>query len=473
MIEERSSERLPPYSEEAERASVGSMMLDPLRVIPIARGNKRLTAEMFYMPSMRVAVAGCFALMDSGTPPDLVTLTEHLRMTGKLEQIGGFVTLSNLVDECAAVQNAEYYLEIVRQKYILRALVVVARDLEREAYQAEDGEQLLQDAPRRMLEIIDESVKQASNATVMDEVIENWEHPKQGLHLPYPRLDKMMCGLGPGIIILAGRPSQGKTTLEDCLALCLSTMEEPVPIGRVTMDMDQKRLMQRALCRHGGVSLSKLMRGHANHVDIEKVKTARDFLADAPVYINDWDYDIAGICAWARAMVFKHGIKVLTIDYVQQIQIAGRAGDRLSDNENGRITIVSRELKRLALQLQIPILVLSQLRRGADTKDHVPDLDDLRGSGSLEQDARQVLLVYEDPDGTPMGKGKNWTDTIVHLAKSQDGPTGAVDFKFLRHYFLFEEKPAPMEEGELEGDGGLHLGELGKRKNDDVPWIEE
>jgi replicative DNA helicase len=432
------------YSDEAEKASLGGMLLDAYKVAEFASNALKLKPEAFYHKKHQIIYAGIMRMLTDGRPVDVLTLASRLEGDGALEQVGGKGYLDELTVAIPTVEHAEYYLDLVRQKYILRRITEESLGLESEARTTERGDELLKTVPGRYADIIDEVSRKKTLKSIIAGLIEKWKKAHEvkrgftGLPTPWASLNKITCGLQPGIYMIAARPSQGKTTVEDQITEFLAN--QGIPVARATLDMTVERLLARTTARHAGVSLPKLNAGFAGDNQIAKVTEAGEIISEYPMFITDELYDVNAICTWVRAMKIKHNIQLFTLDYVQQVEVVGRAGQYM--NENQVLTQVSRKFKRLALELKIPVILLSQLNRGSDQEDRIPTLSDLRGSGSLEQDANMVILLYHDKkEQDQHGKRPQWMD----VAKNQDGPTGTLPFWFWANYFRFDE--APVENG--------------------------
>jgi replicative DNA helicase len=436
---EEARKGIPPHNEEAERGALGAMLMDGLRLVPVAR-RMRLKPESFFSVPNQTVFRAVLETFDGAKGVDLVTVGDWLKTHGKEVEVGGIRFLEDLVDATPTAAHGDHYLDVVRQKFILREVQRVASEIAFEVHRQDRGDEFLKQVPTRFMQIIDGVVEVKNNREEMAEIIQEWRdiHDKKtraGLPIPFPRLHGIVGGLCPGLVIVAGRPSEGKTTFEDNLSSYVAG--EGFAVGRITMDMTRKRLLARALCRKGGVSLPKFKFGYAGESNFSKVGAAADVLSEYPMFINEDDRELMGICTWARAMKMRHEMQMLTIDYVQQIEDAAATSWQ---GEHQTITKVSRVLKRLANELKIPVLLVSQLNREAEKSQRAPRLSDLRGSGSLEQDASVAMLVYRDPDidrgyDKETGKRPTWVD----VAKNQDGETGVVEFWMHQNYFLFEE----------------------------------
>jgi replicative DNA helicase len=440
------SGRVPPYSEEAEKAALGSMLMDAVRVMPLAM-NLKIKPVAFYVPAHAEIFEAALGLHTAGKPVDVLTVEEDLKHTGKLEKVGGSQYLQGLVDATPTSAHAEYYLNIIRQKGLLRAEISLHTELIGECFQEEDGDSHVRQVPARFAEIIEGVTREVSNIETMNKLVDRWREaklhnkPAIGLTLPWTKLTELLCGLETGVTILAGRPSQGKTTIEDEVSVWNAA--DGIPVARVTLDSSRDELLGRTLCRKAGVSLPKLKFGFAGESQLAKIEEVKEVIADYPMWINDTDRDWRSICTWARLMKAKHDIQLLTVDYLQLIS-APEMG-RSEWDANARITYVSGQLKKLSFELGIPVLVLSQLNRAVEKDGREPKLSDLRDSGAIEQDASKVLFVYRDEDKVKeMEKNdpkatKHRRPMWVDVLKHKDGVTGKLPYWMYPPYFRFVE----------------------------------
>ncbi|MFA5187376.1 MAG: DnaB-like helicase C-terminal domain-containing protein [Patescibacteria group bacterium] len=427
-----------PWSNEAERGVIGAMLLDAYKVVPYATSTMKVLPEAFYSAKNRIIYATILKMCEEGSPVDVLTVSEKLKAKGNLQEIGGLTELNNIMGEVPSVGNAEYYMDLVRQEYIKRSIIEKSRLTENEAGTAERGDDILTRIPQRFLDIIEGVVEKRSLSKTANELIADWEAVKSGkkkvtgLMTPWNRMNEILGGMDIGLYVIAGRPSQGKTTVEDIISVYNASIGNAV--ARVTLDLNERRLLARAICRKSGVSLPKLKNGHFSDVQAETVREVAEVIAGYPMFINDYDRDIAGICTWARSMKIQNAIKLLTVDYVQQVRITGK--DIRMWNENQEITYVSQTFKGLANELKIPIILLSQLNRDSDRGERIPALTDLRGSGSIEQDAAVVIMSYKDKSYPDINyRTPQWLD----VQKNQDGDTGGIEYWFMREYFDFQE----------------------------------
>ncbi len=455
----REQDRTPPHSEEAERGVLGCFMLEPARTVPLAMVQYSLRPDSFYVPVHRTLATALFDMAKGDVSRiDLLTVGDYLGQHNLLDQVGGSSFLERLIDDTPTASHAEHYMAIVRKKAIARGVIERSQNIHDEAYIVEDPEKLALEASQRYVDILGDVREEMTNGEAMERSIAAWtdakafregdasKKPAIGLETPWPKLTNLMCGLEPGLIVVAGRPSAGKTTLEDCLAVYAADALK-VPVARATLDSTKRKLWDRTLCRYAGVSLPKLKFGFAGHSQLNECSQQAVYLAQLPVFIHDGLYDIDSICAWARFMRARHNIGLFTVDYVQQITVAG-SSRFLADNENARLEYISRCLKRLWRELKIPIMVLSQLSRAIekDSKsgDRDPRMSDLRGSGALEQDADVILFCHTDlkkkaaMEETRRGATKHKRPVWFRQLKHKEAEQGDIAMWLHAPYFMFE-----------------------------------
>jgi len=449
-----------PFSEEAERGALGSILLEADRLLPIAIHQVRMSATAFHLPAHRIIFEAMMSFQDDDKwrPVDVLTLSEHLKSKNQLDEMGGIGYLNRLIDDTPTASHGEHYLDIVRQRWVQRHIIDICRKTECEAHEVENGEQLLRDIPQRFIDIAEPDKEDETNTQVLEKSVERWTRATAGdldlgLRVPLDELNEVMCGLETGITILAGRPSAGKTTLEGQISESLAAAGYHV--GRVTLDGSRQEILERDVCRKAGVSLPKLKGGNV-YGKMDVVKNAAREIGGYPMYITDQERDIRMICSWARMHHMRHGLDLLTVDYIQIVQASDMG--RSQWEANARTTYISGMLKALAFELDIPILVLSQFSREVDKSERAPKLSDLRDSGSLEQDAHKVVLIFQDmkineqmeqmmPDST-----RKLRPTRIVLAKHKNGDVRATTWWLRPHYFRFENELAVGPTGDDFGD---------------------
>ncbi|MHC4616800.1 MAG: replicative DNA helicase [Planctomycetota bacterium] len=452
------TERIPPQDQDAEAGALGAMLLDAMRMVPIAMG--KIGPESFYSPAHAKICAAIYelAVTKHFLGIDTLTVGAKLRETDELEKIGGMIELDRLIDNTPTAEHGEYYVDIVADKAIARSMIATVRDVENEAYRAESAEKLLASLPDRFAGLIRPSAEEKTNKELMDDSLARWrraaeeDEPAIGLPTPWPDLTKPLCGLEPGLTILAARPSQGKTTMEDQIRVDLAG--EGIPVGCITLDSSKQDLLDRALSRKAGVSLPKLKYGWAGGANFGQIEDARDILAKYPMYINDQARDIRHICSLGRQWKLKYDIQLLTVDFLQLIE-AAEVG-RMGWDAKIVVTLASKRLKALGFELGIPVLALSQLNRNIerDTREtrggkksvsiRIPQLSDLRDSGSIEQDAEKVIFLYKDlkrakemEEESP-GATKKLRPMWAEIMKNKNGETGSVPLWLRANYFRFD-----------------------------------
>jgi len=441
-----------PQADEAERAVLGALVVESDSIIPLARLTMGLKPECFYNPTVRRAVEAIYEMFDKRQPVDILTVCQKLGDDESRQM------LMQAVDSTPTTANAQFYMELVRQKHMARETIRIAREIEEDAHTVENPDALLAKAPQLFVDLLSGIPKvEVTNEDRLNASVETWRELKarrergefnvlRGLPTPFPCMDKWTSGWMPGLIMLAGRPSAGKTTLEDHIVMKL--LHEGMPVARVALDMSPSIVLERTACRMAEVSFPKLNKGYASERQLSDVETAKDRIKNLPMYINHLDRDVRSVCTWARNMHRRHGIKMLTVDFVQLLNYEnpGKFLDR--NSEMGKI---SGMLKNLALELNIPVILLSQMSRSSEKESRRPQLSDLRDSGTLEQDASVVLFVYKDAKNpeTMVNEYATRRNVWVDCLKNQNGETSRQTFYFHAHYFLFEE--AGVDDF---GDGG-------------------
>jgi replicative DNA helicase len=447
------SERIPPFSEEAERGLLGAILLDGLRIMPLALRILGPKDDVFYVPANGIIWTTLVKLADrhSGAGIDILTVTDELRRTGALEAIGGAAYLDKIIDSTPTSTHGEYYLDLVRQKYILRRTIEVCRAVGAEAFSQEQGDVFLKSIAPRFVEIVSDVSREKSNLEVMQTRVQEFHKAKEareagepirsmGLETPWMKLTSLLGGLEPGLTIVAGRPSAGKTTFESQIATHIASLG--IPVARVSLDSPREELLDRDLSRKAGVSLPKAKQGYAKQNQLLAMDEAAVLLGDYPMHITTRDRDIRTICTWIRAMKMLHNVQLATVDYVRLVG-AAEMGSKEHDT-TARVSLVSGRLKGLSLELGIPILLLVQLNREYAKGDKEPQLSDLSDSGSLEQDASKVIFLHIDGkqkkamEEAEPGATKHQRPVWVDVAKNKNGETAKLAFWMLPPYFRFE-----------------------------------
>jgi replicative DNA helicase len=443
-------QRLPPQAVEAERAVLGAMMLGEDAV---ARVIETLDESCFYRDAHRKVFEAVITLFDQSEPADLVTVREVLKSAGHLDAVGGELYLAELLDEVATTANVEHYARIVLESAIKRKLINSLTGVITDAFDSgEDASDLLDRAEQSIFSLSERrlrkgalSLEEVLHSTF--ELIEKAHQRKGGLPgVPtgYKLLDEKLAGLqSSDLIILAGRPSMGKTAFALNVARNVA-VDEGLPVAFFSLEMSNHQLAQRMLCAEARLDIHAVRTGRLPPTDWQKLSMSVGRLADGPIFIDDTaSLGILEFRAKARRLKAEHNIGLVMVDYLQLM-----TGPRAAESRQIEITMISRALKALAKELDIPVLALSQLSRAVETRggDHRPQLSDLRESGALEQDADVVLFMYREeyykPD-KPEAQGR--ADVII--GKQRNGPIGTVPLMFHSEYARFDNlAPAAMAE---------------------------
>ena len=443
MIEER----VPPQNIEAEQAVLGAMLIDKEA---IAKATEVLSADDFYREAHRVIFSAMLELYNKNEAVDMVTVTEILKRDNKLEDIGGIAYITSLANVVLTAANVKYHAEIVAEKSVLRQLVRVSTEIAAMGYEAnEDVGTLLDTAESRILEISNRKKKTdftAINDVLMDSVqsIESLLQNKGGLTgLPagFADLDKLTSGLHPSdFIILAARPSMGKTALALNIVQNVALRAhkviggEPRSVAFFSLEMSKEQLVNRMLCAEAGIDSQRLRVGEMHDEDWTHLWDACDTMSRAKIYIDD----TAGITAMemrsrARRLKAEHGLDLIVVDYLQLMQGSGKRNN--SGDRQQEVSEISRSLKALARELDVPVLALSQLSRSVESRQvKRPMLSDLRESGSLEQDADIVAFLYREDYYNPDTENKH---TELIIAKHRNGPVDTVNLFFQKQFTKF------------------------------------
>jgi replicative DNA helicase len=444
-------DRLPPHSTEAEKGVLGCQLLSPNDCVgEVIEKLKDDAAEAHYDLRHQVIQKELFEMFNARLPIDLITLQQRLKDKQLLEQVGGIAYLSQLQDAVPSAANLSYYLEIVREKYLLRKLIATCSGVVGKVYDYEgEVEALLDEVEKEILRVNESRVQNGVlpiNTLVHDaiETIEKYfgrQGQLGGLATGFVDLDKMTDGLHGGeMIIIAARPSMGKTSLAMNIAEHVA-MESKLPVGVFSLEMSAASLILRMMCSLARVNLRSIREGFMSESDFPKLTNAAGRLSASKLFIDDTaGLSILQLRARARRMAQQHGIKLFVIDYLQLLNSTAR---RAQENRQQEIADISSGIKALAKELNVPIIVLSQLNRELEKdKSRKPRLSDLRESGSIEQDADLVGLLYkpnagDDEDGAAVEESDGIPVNFL-IAKQRNGPTGDVHLTFLKPYTRFE-----------------------------------
>ncbi|MGD9678379.1 MAG: replicative DNA helicase [Vulcanibacillus sp.] len=431
-------DRIPPQNIEAEQAVLGAILLEKETLITI---NDILTAEDFYRAVHQKIYKAMINISETREPVDLITLTAELQKNKILEEIGGVTYLTDLVNAVPTAANAEYYAKIVEEKSIIRRLIKVATDIATTGYSSgEEVDELVGTAERKILEI---SHKKISNGFVLikdilaktiDQIdyLHNNSGEVTGTVSGFSDLDKMTLGFQKSdLIIVAARPSVGKTAFSLNVAQNIACRGK-LPVAIFSLEMAASQLVQRMISAEGNLDSHKLRTGRLDDSDWNKLTAAISTLSEAPIYIDDTPgISIFDIRSKARRLKMEKGLSLIIVDYLQLITVRGKL-----DNRQQEISEISRQLKNIARELEVPVIALSQLSRAVEQRqDKRPMLSDIRESGSIEQDADIVTFLYREDYYDPETENKNIVEIII--AKHRNGPTGKVELVFLKNYNKF------------------------------------
>ena len=437
---EEKSPRVPPQNIEAEQAVLCAMLIDKEA---IARVTEILNGDDFYREAHRVIFNVMTELYGKNEAVDLITVTDALKRDNKLEDVGGIAYVTALANAVPTAANVKYHADIVAEKSVLRQLVRVSTEIAAMGYEgADDADSIMDKAEKMILEIA--SNRKTGDFTPINQIvidtfskIENLYESKgglTGLSTGFKDLDKLTAGLQPSdLILVAARPSMGKTAFTLNIASHVA-LKENKPVAFFSLEMSKEQLMQRMLCAEGLVESQRLRVGDLDEQDWQKLIAAADKFSKAPLYIDDTPgISIMELRSKARRLQQEKGLSLVLIDYLQLMQ--GRA-NKNGDNRQQEISEISRSLKSLARELNVPVIALSQLSRSVESRQiKKPMLSDLRESGSLEQDADIVMFLYREDYYNAETENKNITDVIV--AKHRNGPVDTVQLFFHKEFTKF------------------------------------
>ena len=433
-------DRMPPASIEAEQAVLGAMLLKPDAVTTAA---EELSADDFYRETHRLIFEAMMELKERTEPVDLVTLTEQLKKADKLAKIGGIPALSLIANSVPTAANVHYHARIVHEKAQLRSLINAATEIAGAAYEsADEVEDIMDSAEKRILQV--SSGKRSKDFVPLQDILldtleqidlrYNNKGSITGLPTGFTELDHLTAGLQKSdLILVAARPSMGKTafTLNIAAHVVLRAKE---PVAFFSLEMSKEQLVQRLLCSEGRIDSQRLRVGELEEKEWGDLIDTANRLSAAPLYIDDTPgITVMELRSKARRLKAEHGLSLIVIDYLQLMQ--GRAS-KSGDNRQQEISEISRSLKALARELNVPVIALSQLSRSVESRQiKRPMLSDLRESGSLEQDADIVMFLYREDYYDPETENKNITEVII--AKHRNGPVDTVDLTFLKQFTKF------------------------------------
>ncbi|PYJ50199.1 MAG: replicative DNA helicase [Verrucomicrobia bacterium] len=451
--------RSPPHSLEAEQGVLGSMLISPRETI--SECVEKINEEYFYVPAHQTIYNLLVDLWNAGQAIDLITFTQVLRDRNLLQSVGGAAFVTSLFTFVPTAANVQYYLDIVRDKYILREIITAATESVRRAYEEQDEVNNLLDEVEQRIFAVGEDRFKGEMLSMKEQVMSTLESIEKlfenkgaitGVSTGFRDLDKLTSGLHSSeMSVIAARPSMGKTALAMNIAEH-AAIEVKLPVAIFSLEMSAQQLVQRMLCSRARVNLAKTRDGFLAEADFPKLTHAASKLAEAKIFIDDTaGLTILELRAKARRLKAQHDVRLIIVDYLQLLRSTSR---RAQDNRQLEISEISAGLKGLAKELKIPIIVVAQLNRNPEIRTGsgkgVPRLADLRESGSIEQDADLVgLLVREeyyadsDEERTELeGKAE------LIIAKQRNGPIGQVKLTFLKDFTRFEDRAEDAAESQ-------------------------
>lgn len=446
-----SLDRVPPQSIESERALLGALLLKPDAIHDVA---DLIKSDSFYAEKHRLIFAAMRELSDRGEPIDQLTLTERLQNQGLLERAGGRAYLAELAAAAPAPGNYAHYADLVSRKSLMRALIDASYEITEAAFdEARDTIEVLDEAEKKVYAVGNASAVHKFVA-ISDKVHDAWERLEalskredgiRGVPSGFPDLDTLLSGFHPSdLVILAARPSMGKTSLALDIARN-AAVRHNVPVGIFSLEMSSEQLVDRMLAAESYVNAWKIRTGAIKEEDdFSKIRDALETLSRAPIFIDDKPgNNILAMRAVARRLKRERGIGLIVVDY---LQLMAPTSTKASDSVVQQVTEISRSLKALAREIEVPVIALSQLSRAVEQRGGRPRLSDLRDSGSIEQDADVVMFIHREDKMNKESDRTNIAEVLIE--KHRNGPTGKVDL-------YFDEKRATFMPVDKSGYGDL------------------
>src|SRR6267143_1282790 len=448
--------RAPPHSVEAEQGVLGSMLISPRDAI--GECVEKINEEYFYIPAHQTIYTVLVELWNAGQAIDLITFTQVLRDRNLLDAVGGPAFVTSLFTFVPTAANVGYYIDIVRDKYILREIIAAATESVRRAYEEQDEVSNLLDEVEQRIFAVGEDRFKGQMLSMKDQVMEAIESIEKlyerkggitGISTGFVEFDRMTSGMHPAeMIVIAARPSMGKTALAMNIAEHVS-INEKLPVGVFSLEMSSQQLVQRLLCSRARVNLQKVRDGFLGERDFPSLTAAASKLAEAKIFIDDSaSLTILELRAKARRLKAQQDVKLIIVDYLQLLRSTSR---RAQDNRQLEISEISAGIKSLAKELKIPIIVVAQLNRQPEARTGgKPRLSDLRESGSIEQDADLVGLlvrpeIYEEDEEA---RAEKEGEAELIIAKQRNGPVGEIPLTFLKEFTRFEDRARNVTEPE-------------------------
>jgi len=432
---ETSVNHLPPHDLEAEQSVLGAMLVNPNAITAVAES---LAADDFYRDTHRLIYRAVLTLYDKGEEVDVVTLSAQLDRDGVLERAGGRDFVHTLAEFVPAAANAGHYASIVREQSVLRSLIRVGNEIAELGYQRPGDTHELLDRCEQKVFAIQQQRRVAEFQHIRDVLVRNFEYLNEmekdrgisGIPSGFEGIDRLTGGFQKAnLIVLAARPGVGKTSLALNIAQTVALEGKKAPVAIFSLEMSAQELGERMMCSSARVSSHKVRTGSLSGDDYAKLVQAAGELEKADIFIDDTaGLNMFELRAKARRLQSKHPLSLVIVDYLQLMM-----GDSRAENRQQEVSNISRSMKQLARELDVPVIAVSQLNRSPEARaDREPQLADLRESGAIEQDADMVMFLYEDPSD-PASKGV----IKLKIAKHRNGPTGLVRLGFVRDYTKF------------------------------------
>lgn len=444
-------DRVPPQNVEAEQSVLGAMLIEREAISRVA---ELLRPEDFYREAHRLIYNAILDLYNKNEAADLITITEQLKKADKLEAVGGISYISSLANSVPTAANVSYHAKIIEEKALLRQLINAATYIAGMGYEATDEvTSILDEAEKTILGVSNRKVTGAFSP-VKSIIMEAFDKIEQlyaskggitGLTTGFRDLDKLTAGLQPSdLILIAARPSMGKTAFVLNLARNVAIKEKKT-VAFFSLEMSKEQLVQRLLCAEAPIDAQRLRIGDLKDEDWKRLVQAAERLSAASIYIDDTPgITVAELRAKSRRLKVEQDLKLIVIDYLQLM--SGPSGGGKNENRQQEISEISRSLKSLARELHVPVIALSQLSRGVESRQSKkPMLSDLRESGSLEQDADIVAFLYREDYYNPETENKNLTEIII--AKHRNGPVDTVVLNFQKQFTRFSDYSSMPEPG--------------------------
>lgn len=430
--------KVPPHNLEAEQSVLGALMLDPEVGSSVF---EVLQPEDFYRDNHRQIFLALRDLFEKGDPIDLVSVAESLRQSGRLEQIGGIATISQIARSVPSAVNCEYYARIVAEKSLLRQLIRSSGQIAEKGYEpGEAATSLLEEAEKMIMDLSQKQVKDGFES-IRNILLHTFEKIETlyankgsltGVPTFFTELDRMTSGWQPSdLIVIAARPSMGKTALVLNMAQN-AAVRGKVPVALFSLEMSKEQLVQRMLCSEAMVDQQRVRTGDLLDTDWPKLTRAVGPLSEAEIFIDDTvGISLAELRSKARRLKMEHGLGLIVIDYLQLMSLGRRAESRQQE-----VAQISRGLKGIARELNVPVIALSQLNRGVEQRqDKRPIMSDLLESGAIEADADVISFIYRDEYYNPESDKKGIAEIII--AKHRNGPVGSVELGYLKEFTKF------------------------------------